>query len=73
MARREVKSDVTGTVRAIETRQGAEISKGDSLLILESMKMEIVVDAPVDGKVVEIRVSVDEFVEPGRILVVLDI
>lgn len=73
MARREVKSDVTGTVRSIEARQGAEISKGDALLILESMKMEIVVAAPVDGKVAEIRANVDEFVEEGRILVVLDV
>lgn len=73
MARREVKSDVTGTVRSIETGPGTEISKGNSLLILESMKMEIMVVAPIDGKIVEICVNVDEFVDEGRVLVVLDV
>jgi len=73
MTRREIKSEVTGTVSTIATQQGATVSKGDSLIVLESMKMEITVAAPNDGKIADICVNVEEFVEEGRILIVLEV
>jgi acetyl-CoA carboxylase biotin carboxyl carrier protein len=51
---------------------GDAVSEGDELIILESMKMEIPVEAPVDGRVAEIRVSEGDSIEEGAVLVVLD-
>ena len=60
MARIEIESDVTGTVWKIEVKEGVSVSEGDTLIILESMKMEIPVLASDDGKVVEIMVEEEE-------------
>ena len=57
MARIEIESDVTGTVWKIEVEEGASVTEGQTLIILESMKMEIPVLASDDGKVAEIMVD----------------
>ena len=57
MARIEVESEVTGRIWKIITESGNEVSEGDTILILESMKMEIPVESPCDGTVVEILVA----------------
>jgi len=72
MARIEIESDVTGTVWKIEVKEGASVSEGDTLIILESMKMEIPVLASDDGKVVEVMVEEEEPVSEGQIVVVLE-
>ena len=54
MARIEVESEVTGRIWKIITESGNEVSEGDTILILESMKMEIPVESPCDGTLVEI-------------------
>ena len=56
----------------IETEVGAEVEEDDVLLIVESMKMEIPVEAPEDGRVAEIRVAEGQAIEEGDILVVLE-
>jgi len=68
----EVEAQITGKVWKIETRVGAQVEEEDVLLILESMKMEIPVDAPCAGSVVEIRVEEGQIVEEGDVLAVLD-
>jgi len=72
MARIEIESDVTGTVWKIEVEEGASVTEGQTLIILESMKMEIPVLASDDGKVAEIMVDEEEPVSEGQIVVVLD-
>ena len=57
MARIEVESEVTGRVWKIITESGNEVSEGDTILILESTKMEIPVESPCDGTLVEILLS----------------
>ena len=57
MARIEVESEVTGRIWKIITESGNEVSEGDTILILESMKMEIPVESPCDGTLVEILLS----------------
>ena len=54
MARIEVESEVTGRIWKIITESGNEVSEGDTILILESMKMEIPLESPCDGTLVEI-------------------
>lgn len=72
MAKIDVESEVTGTVWKVEMSAGAEVSAGDTIMILESMKMEIPVEAPEAGKIVHINVAVEESVEEGQILCVIE-
>lgn len=68
----EVESQITGSVWKIETEIGREVAPDDVLLIIESMKMEIPVEAPEAGRVAQICVQEGESVEEGDILVVLE-
>ena len=68
----EVTAEIAGNVWKIETNVGASVEAEDVLLILESMKMEIPVEAPRAGRVAEVRVAEGDSIEEGAILVVLD-
>ncbi len=68
----EVEAHITGTVFKIETEVGAQVSQGDTLVVLESMKMEMPVESPVAGKVAEVRCEEGQSVEEDQILVVID-
>jgi biotin carboxyl carrier protein len=72
MAREEIQSEVTGTVWKIETKVGDAISEGDTLMILESMKMEIPVISTESGKLVEITVKEEEPVAEGQTVAVIE-
>ena len=67
-----VPAHITGTVLRIETSLGATVKQGDVLVIIESMKMEMPVEAPRGGRVGEIRVQEGQSVEEGEALIVLD-
>ena len=54
---REVLSPITGSVWKILVGAGASVGEGETIVILESMKMEIRVKSPRNGTVVEIRVK----------------
>jgi acetyl-CoA carboxylase biotin carboxyl carrier protein len=68
----QVEAQITGNVWKIEKAVGDAVSEGDSILILESMKMEIPVEAPCSGRIAEIRVSEGQSIEEGAVLVVID-
>jgi acetyl-CoA carboxylase biotin carboxyl carrier protein len=68
----EVEAQITGNVWKIEKTVGDEVQAEEVILILESMKMEIPVEAPRAGRIREIRVREGESVEEGAVLVVLD-
>jgi acetyl-CoA carboxylase biotin carboxyl carrier protein len=67
----DVPAHITGTVWKIEKQVGDQVRAGDVLVILESMKMEMPVEAPEDGKVAEIRCKEAQAVSEGDVLVVL--
>ena len=67
-----VPAHITGTVWKIEKRPGDEVQAGEAVVILESMKMEMPVEAPARGKVSQILVTEGQAVEEGDVLVVLD-
>ena len=71
MARHEVESEVTGNVWKILLESGASVSEGDVIMILESMKMEIPVEAPADGTLSEICVAVEDQVEEDQVLAII--
>ena len=68
----EVAAHITGTVWKIETKVGDQVSAGDILVILESMKMEMPVEATDGGTVKEIRCAEAQPVNEGDVLVVLE-
>ncbi len=68
----DIEAHITGSVWKIEVALGDDISDGDTVVILESMKMEIPVEAEDDGKVTEIRCEEGQSVNEGDVLVVLD-
>jgi biotin carboxyl carrier protein len=66
-----VKTLMPGRIVRILVEEGAEVAKGDALLVVEAMKMENEMRAPRDGVVKGIRVAVDDLVEAGSVLVEL--
>jgi acetyl-CoA carboxylase biotin carboxyl carrier protein len=73
MARKEIKSEITGSVWKIVKRPGDAVGEEDALMILESMKMEIPVLAEARGKVLEILVAEGDAVVEGQPLAALDL
>lgn len=67
----QVFAEVTGTVWTVEVHPGQVVSEGDTLLIVESMKMEIPVTAPSTGAVTEVLVAQGDMVEDGQCVVVM--
>jgi acetyl-CoA carboxylase biotin carboxyl carrier protein len=67
----DVPAHITGTVWKIEKKMGDAVAAGDILLILESMKMEMPIEAPEAGKVAEVRCKEGQSVSEGEVLVVL--
>jgi acetyl-CoA carboxylase biotin carboxyl carrier protein len=67
----DVTAHITGTVWKIECKVGQKVSQGETLVILESMKMEMPVEATEGGTVREIRIVESQAVNEGDVLVVL--
>ena len=68
----DVAAHITGTVWKIEVKVGQQVNAGDTLVILESMKMEMPVEAEDAGTVKEILCEEGQAVNEGDTLVVLE-
>ncbi len=68
----EITASVPGKVFKVEASVGQAVKAGDSIVILESMKMEIPVVAPQDGTVASIDVAVGDAVENGDTLATMN-
>jgi acetyl-CoA carboxylase biotin carboxyl carrier protein len=71
MAEVRVRSEIAGSVWKIEVAVGDEVSEDDPLVILESMKMEIPLQAPRSGVVKEILVAEGEPIAEGEVVVII--
>jgi acetyl-CoA carboxylase biotin carboxyl carrier protein len=71
MAETKILSELNAMVWKIEVAAGQRVSAGDTLIVLESMKMEIPVTAPRDGRVAAILVAEKQMVAEGEALAVL--
>lgn len=71
MAERIVRSEIAGVVWKIEAKVGETVSAQDPIMILESMKMEIPVAAPIDGIIIRILVEEGEIIGEGHELAVI--
>ncbi len=67
----EVKSPMAGTIFELLVEQGDQVEEGDELVILESMKMEIPVEAPGDGSVETVHIAQGDQVQEGDLLITL--
>jgi acetyl-CoA carboxylase biotin carboxyl carrier protein len=68
----EIEAHITGNVWKVEVAVGDRVAEGDTVVILESMKMEIPVEAEDEGTVREIRCEKGQSVGEGDVLVVLE-
>ena len=68
----EVKAEITANVWQVHVEAGQTVAEGDTLAILESMKMEIPVESPVAGTVTEVKVKPEDQVQEGDLIAVIE-
>jgi len=68
----EVRTEITANVWQVRVEVGQTVAEGDELVILESMKMEIPVEAPHAGTVTEIRVAPEDQITEGDVVAVIE-
>ena len=69
---KQIQSTMAGTVFNIVVQVGEEITVGQTVMVLESMKMEIPVEAETAGKVAKIETQIGDFVNEGDVLVTFE-
>jgi acetyl-CoA carboxylase biotin carboxyl carrier protein len=69
---REIHATMAGTVLNILVAKGDQVSVGQDVLMLESMKMEIPIQSEVNSVVKEVKVNIGDFVNEDDILIVLE-
>ena len=67
-----VEAGAAGKVFKLDTKVGDTVKKGDAVVTIEAMKMEIPVVAPQDGTVASIEVNVGDAIEAGALLATLN-
>jgi len=72
VAQEVVEVPITGKIIDVNVKSGDEVKEGDILCILESMKMENPILAPVDGTISEIKITVNQVVNPGEVIAVIE-
>ncbi len=69
---KEITASMAGTVLNVLVEQGSDIQEGQTVLMLESMKMEIPIEVETAGKVSEIKVNTGDFVNEGDVLLTIE-
>ena len=72
MARQSVKSEITGKVWKLELAEGSQVDEEGTIMVIESMKMEIPVLAPCAGRISAILVKEGDDVSEGQELAVIE-
>ncbi|MBB2145986.1 biotin/lipoyl-binding protein [Pedobacter sp. LMG 31464] len=65
----QIKAPMPGLVLSVLAEEGAEVKKGDNLLVLEAMKMENMIKSPTDGVIKKIEIKQGDKVEKNEILI----
>ena len=68
----EIRAEMVANVWKVVTSQGAQVDDGDTLVILESMKMEIPVLAESSGTVTKLAVAEGDVIQEGDLIAVID-
>ncbi|KMJ58529.1 acetyl-CoA carboxylase [Bacillus sp. LL01] len=69
---KKIEASMAGTVWKVLVKVGDEVTAGQTVIILESMKMEIPVEVMMDGKVASLHTAEGEFVNDGDVLLELE-
>ncbi len=72
MAKETVTVPMTGKIISVEVKVGDMVSEDDVICVLESMKMENPIVAPVAGRIVELGVVTNQTVETGKTIAVIE-
>ena len=67
-----VEVPITGKIISVNVKPSDAVKEGDTLCILESMKMENPILAPVDGTISQVGVNNDQVVKPGETIAVIE-
>ncbi len=67
-----VEAHITGTIFKIEKKVGDQVAKEEEFIILESMKMEIPIESPIDGTIKEIKVEEGQAVDEGEVIAIVE-
>ena len=65
----QIRAELAGNLWKIVVREGQQVRADETLMILESMKMEIPVNAPSAGRVAKIHVKEGQTVQEGQLLI----
>jgi biotin carboxyl carrier protein len=68
----EVRAEIVASVLEVVVSEGDQIGVGETLVLLESMKMEIPVLAEVGGTITEVNVAVGDVIQAGYLIAVID-
>ncbi len=72
MSREVVEVPIAGKIISVEVKSGDKVSEGDTICILESMKMENPILAPVNGTITEVGVAAEQVVQPGETIAIIE-
>jgi biotin carboxyl carrier protein len=72
LAQENVEFPITGKITSVNVKAGDTVKEGDTLCLIEAMKMENPILSPVNGKVTKIDISVGQVVEVGQLAVVIE-
>jgi biotin carboxyl carrier protein len=72
LAQEIIEVPLTGKITSVNVKTGDKVEEGDILCLLESMKMENPILAPVSGIVTEIGIAVEQVVKPGETIATIE-
>ena len=67
-----VEVPITGKIISVDVKPGDEVKEGDIICILESMKMENPILAPLDGTISQVGINADQVVKPGETIAIIE-
>jgi glutaconyl-CoA decarboxylase len=72
LAEEKVEVPITGKITSMNVKPGDTVKEGDTLCIIEAMKMENPILAPVGGKITKVGISAGQVVETGELVAVIE-
>ena len=72
MSQEIIEVPITGKIISVNVKPGDKVKEGDTICILESMKMENPILAPADGTITEVGVAAEQVVKPGEKIAVIE-
>ena len=72
MAQEVVEVPLTGKIISVNVKPGDAVKEGDILCLLESMKMENPILAPVGGTVTKVDIELEQVVKPGQVIAIIE-